>query len=436
MRKQRQLTPLVATRRQRRAPPLLAPGLAALSGAALLAGMLLAPQSAEARKRRPWKYIPTNRVFDVLEEPEPALDPEASPDHRQRELMRQAGNKMKRWAVYIDAVKLDRKTLVKLSRRKPTEPFTRVVRESLRRPVDVEDLIYFLDDVLNSGKFGLRRQTPWVTASRARKAGIFLHPDDVFFGKPHVYGEEEQRLNIDRPKPHQQIEEAEDGDMLGPGWWARYKNPRGRTAKLARLAEEQQTDTFTARLTSLIEQLEAQGTGVLLESTVRDQRRGYLMWGAFLLSRQKSEKALYRQVERLEEKNHEWQLDVPIVWRHPDGWRATVEAARSMADAYQVVYATEKGARESSHYDGEAFDVTTYCLPRRLKLKAPDGAREVFDLSDAEQPRDLNLTPEVVEWIEEHFQLKKMKSDYPHWYDDAPKPEPEDAGAGTDGPDA
>ena len=43
-----------------------------------------------------------------------------------------------------------------------------------------------------------------------------------------------------------------------------------------------------------------------------------------------------------------------------------------------------------------------------------------LDLSDAEQPRDLSLTPELIDWVEEHFGLEKLEADYPHWNDARP----------------
>ncbi len=48
-------------------------------------------------------------------------------------------------------------------------------------------------------------------------------------------------------------------------------------------------------------------------------------------------------------------------------------------------------------------------------LRAPDGARRECDLSDPEQPRDLSL----IVWIEEHFQMRKLRDAYPHWEDTA-----------------
>ncbi|MQM40464.1 hypothetical protein KBTX_04523 [wastewater metagenome] len=88
-----------------------------------------------------------------------------------------------------------------------------------------------------------------------------------------------------------------------------------------------------------------------------------------------------------------------------------------MAEAYNVVYATRSGARHSNHYDGDAADLVVVDLPRRLTLAAPDGARRTFDLSAPEESRDLDLTPRLIDWVERHFGLHKLRSDYPHWTD-------------------
>ena len=42
---------------------------------------------------------------------------------------------------------------------------------------------------------------------------------------------------------------------------------------------------------------------------------------------------------------------------------------------------------------------------------------------DPAQTRDLSLSPALIRWIEEHFELAKLLSDYPHW-DDARQPAP------------
>ncbi|MFP6639377.1 MAG: hypothetical protein VCC04_03960, partial [Myxococcota bacterium] len=116
--------------------------------------------------------------------------------------------------------------------------------------------------------------------------------------------------------------------------------------------------------------------------------------------------------------NTEWGLDVPIQWRHPDGWQATRAAAREMADTYQVVFATESGARSSDHYTGRAVDLVAVALPRTLELIGADGEIGRFDLSDPAESRDLSLSMALMEWVEQHFGLKKLREDYPHWVDD------------------
>jgi hypothetical protein len=88
-----------------------------------------------------------------------------------------------------------------------------------------------------------------------------------------------------------------------------------------------------------------------------------------------------------------------------------------MAERYDVVFATEQGAKNSNHYGARAADLTILNLPRKLTLRAPDGAVETFDLSAPDNPRDMNLDPNLIEWIEKHFQMKKLLSDYPHWDD-------------------
>ncbi len=32
----------------------------------------------------------------------------------------------------------------------------------------------------------------------------------------------------------------------------------------------------------------------------------------------------------------------------------------------------------------------------------------------------VGLSPQLIDWVEEHFQLRKLKNDYPHWDDVAP----------------
>jgi hypothetical protein len=124
------------------------------------------------------------------------------------------------------------------------------------------------------------------------------------------------------------------------------------------------------------------------------------MWGAFLLSRARHEREVRERVSTLKRLNRAWDLHVPIRWSHPAGWRATRRQATRMAESYQVVYATRGGARDSDHYEGRAVDLTCVGLPRTLRLVGPDGAQRTFDLSAPEQTRDLDLTPELIAWVE------------------------------------
>lgn len=354
--------------------------------------------------------IPSDRQWQALHPPGAGMP--------YRTLFRQAGRKLGTWQIRVAGLDVDGPLLKKWSHVPRDENFTRALREQAGLPFDPVDLLYFLDDVLRAGRSGLRGKVVWVSRGRARAAGILVHPDDVFrTNKPRRYGEVQDEIAIDKPQRQKRLEPANDGDLLGPRWSARYLNPRGEEKKLAALAQKRRGSDFTQRIRSLMQQLREQGCDVKLETTVRDQRRGYLMWGAFVLSRQRSRAALRKKVRMLQRAARDWQLEVPIVWMHPKGWRATVEAARQMADAYEVVYASRAGAQRSKHYDGVAVDFTAVALPRSVQLKAPDGARQSFDLSDPKQSRDLSLTPVLIDWIETHFLLQKLKFDYVHWND-------------------
>ncbi len=322
-------------------------------------------------------------------------------------------------------MRFDGASLGRIVRRARTEPFLRALREGLRMPIDALDFLLFLDDVLVAGAQGRRGARISVPSGRARKAGILLHTDDVFSDRPRRYAAETDSLNVDRPTRPSVRAKARDGDLLGPGWTLRFRNRGG----LSSLAEARPGSDLHRRVRSLMRQMKAGGASVFLMSTVRDRRRGYLMWGAFTLSRAEDEATVEKRIDHLEACNRNWGLEIPIRWRHPQGWRATREAAREMAAAYDVVFATETGARESKHYDGVAVDLVVRALPRKLALVAPDGAEGVFDLSDPEQPRDLSLTPELIDWIEEHFQLAKLRADYPHWDDAVVLPGEEDRAA-------
>jgi len=288
----------------------------------------------------------------------------------------------------------------------------RAMRESFNKPVDTEDFLFFLDDLIAQRKlYGV----VYVTSSRARSAGILLHPDDVFYGKPRVYGAQGLPLALDKPKTYDNLKPANDGDYPGGGWALRYRDTYGEKNHYAAFSRTKKGARFARRIKSLVTQLRAQGAIVAINSSVRNQKRGYLMWGAFALSRAQSGKDVADLAARLNRINEEYALGVSIKWSYEGDWRRTVESAREMADVYDVVYATERGALSSSHYDGNAVDFAATGLPRKIRLKAPDGAARTFDLSDPAHSRDLSLSPELIEWIELHFKMEKLRSDYPHW---------------------
>lgn len=349
--------------------------------------------------------ISANREFDVLTETQDL-----------RVVLHEAGMQMRPdLMIELAGVQWHGSDLIALAAAEPDEPITRLIRERTKRAVDTADLRYFLDDVIYQ-QADLPDEVV-LPAGRARSAGLLIHPNDVYRkNKPRRYGRT-ATIAIDRPKPQQAYEPATDGALLGPEWTMRYRNPAERVTMLGDLHRARPDKTFPSRLASLLWQLEIQGVEVYVTSAVRSQERGYLMWGAFSLSRAKSEADLKSRLETVEDRNQAWSLNVPIQWRHPDGWQATREAARQMADAYDVVYATEQGARNSNHYGGRSVDFVALGLPRELKLWAPDGADFQIDLSDPVHPRDLSLEPAIVEWIEEHFGMVKLRSDYPHWSD-------------------
>ncbi|HUU01388.1 MAG TPA: hypothetical protein VM425_08125 [Myxococcota bacterium] len=355
--------------------------------------------------------IPTNRRLEVVKPKKGSWGV--------RQQIEQAGKLLGEWTIVVAGSEIDGPRLVALARRNPEEPFVRLVREELRIPVDLADFVYFLDDILAAGKRGLQGKLVWVLPGRARSAGVLVHPDDVFRRKrPRRYGKRHKRLSIDKPSPQHEIQPAADGNLLGPGWVTRYKNPVGDEAKLAALRKV--NADLAGRVASLLDQLRKQGCEVGLYTTVRNRRRGYLIYGSYLLSKQETSSRVRRTVRRLARLNKKWGLRVPIRWRHPDGLKATREAARLMAEAYPVTYATAYGAHKSRHYDGEAVDFSAVGLPRSLKIEAPDGMNKTFDLSDPNQTRDVNLTPELISWIERHFKMEKLKFDYPHWNDASP----------------
>ena len=349
--------------------------------------------------------LETDRKWDVLPK-DSARD--------SRALLRAASSELGDWKIELAGTPIDGARLGRIAASSDPE-LERAAREELRFAVDLGDLLYFLDDVLREGRAGRRGQDVVVPSGRARSAGILIHPDEIFEGEPRVYGQH-GALPIDRPLQPKSYPPATDGELLGPRWTARYPNPDGEAELLKVLVARGKGD-YASRLTSLMQQLRAQGADVTLTSTVRPAERGYLMWGAFELSRASGKDSVQSVTRRVERANRDWGLSIPIRWGHPDGWQATVEAARAMADTYEVVYATEAAARRSNHYTGVAADLVAVALPRVLRLKSPAGKEITFDLSAPDQTRDLSLTPSLIEWLEQSFSLRKLRSDYPHWED-------------------
>lgn len=352
----------------------------------------------------PLKPIPVDREWDVLE-----------PGDDLRAAFRAAGRELGDWTISVAGSDISGPVLIGLADKAKDEPFVRVVREALIQPFDLLDTLYLLDDVLAAGKAGRRGEPFYIPAGRARSNGVILHPDDVFeVNKPRNYPEKTE-LAVDEPPPQESFPVAKDKEILGPNWTMRYKSPTSRDEMFSTLESKRPGSTFPSRIRSLTSQLEEQGTTVYLTSFLRYRERGYLMWGAHILRSCTTETCIRSALTKLKTANV-W-AKVPITWSHPQGWRATQESARQMADAFDVVFATERGARYSNHYDGTAVDFVAVGLPRSLTLKAPNGESKTFDLSGAEQPRDLSLTPEVIDWIEVRFELRKLNSDHPHWDD-------------------
>ncbi|MCP4805550.1 MAG: hypothetical protein GY913_15565 [Proteobacteria bacterium] len=328
-----------------------------------------------------------------------------------RTMLAEAGEKLGTWELELAGLPVDGARLTAISQSQDPE-ILRALREDTGRPFDLTDLLLFVDDVLAQGEPG---QEVVVPSGRLRSAGILIHPDEIWKGTTRRYGT--KAVSIDRPEPPATYEPAVDGDVLGPEWSARYPNPEDRPTQLRLLAEERPNSDFSDRIGQLVSELDAQGAEVYITSTIRSRHRGYLMWGAFILSRATTEAQVEQKLALLATRDQEWGLATPITWRHPDGWEATIESARRMADAYDVVYATEKGARSSNHYDGTAADLVVLAMPREVTLTAPDGSSHTFDLSDPSETRDLSISKDMVEWVERHYGFVKLKSDYPHWDD-------------------
>jgi hypothetical protein len=357
--------------------------------------------------------IKINRNWEVLR----PVSQSANSEHY-RSLIRQAGQLLGDWEINIAGLTINGAYLIRLAGDQPKEPFLRLVRETMGRPIDLRDFCFFLDDLLVAGFVGARKQTIWVPSGRARDAGITIHPDDVFKkNKARLYASNHNTLTIYAPKRPQNVARARDWDVLGPDWAARYKNLSTHQKMIIALNKHNKAGDFGQRIEHLGQQIRSQGGQYHLHSTVRNRVRGYLMWGAYLLSKQKSRNTLRAKLRKLNRHNRRWGLNVPIRWKHPKGWNATISAATEMAETYDVVYATQNGAESSNHYSGQAADFSAFALPRSLSLEAPNGVRRVFDLSNPQETRDLSLSPDLIAWVEKNYGLKKLKEDYPHWDD-------------------
>src|SRR5690606_7264096 len=129
------------------------------------------------------------------------------------------------------------------------------------------------------GRAGKRGAPIVLTPDRARRYGVFLHPDDVFKKRPRVYAKRPGQMPVDPPAEPTVYPTPDDGALLGPEWTMRYANPETEQELLIALKKARPKDDLHARVELLVEQLRAQGAEVSVDSTVRPRERGYLMWG-------------------------------------------------------------------------------------------------------------------------------------------------------------
>lgn len=330
-----------------------------------------------------------------------------------RQQLAQAAEALGEVTIDISGVRVTKELLLAAANSNPDVSLTKDLRERTRRPVDVADFISFLDDALAQA-YGMQTVSTLVlTPGRARRVGVFVHPDEVFKkNRPREYPAGKAFIPITEPQEPEGLIPAKDGERLGPNWYLRFENPETEAERMRDLIRK--NPKFGRAVKSLVSQLRRQGAEVSVESTVRAKERGYLMWGAFWLSRADDDEQLKERIALLKKYRRKWKLDVDINWDAGD-FESTVRAAREMADTYGVVYATRRGAEKSDHYDGDAVDISVVGLPSRLRLRAPRRRARVFDLSGDDETRDLSLSPQLVKYIERAFKMKKLKSDYPHW---------------------
>ena len=231
------------------------------------------PPSVEPLPGESPRVLLPDRRFDVIPAP---VDPKnLAPS------LGFAGLRLGNWSIQLAGVQFDGPRLEALAQAPGPDPLEVRVREAFGRPVDLQDFVFFLDDLLRDGPLGLRGAEVWVTSGRARRAGILLHPDDIFKGRPRRYGDHGP-IPLDPPQPQVDLAPARDGDLLGSAWAMRYQNPSQEEQALSALAGIRVGASFASRIRGLIDQLRAQGAQVYLNSTVRSRERGYLMWGAFV----------------------------------------------------------------------------------------------------------------------------------------------------------
>ena len=112
--------------------------------------------------------IAADRAFTVLH---------ADTDLRAQ--MREAGERLGSWTILVAGIPLDGPRLTALANAEPHLPLARVVREQLRRPFDVDDLLLYLDDVLVAGNAGRRGEPFVLPMGRARAERVLVHPQEI-----------------------------------------------------------------------------------------------------------------------------------------------------------------------------------------------------------------------------------------------------------------
>ena len=152
-----------------------------------------------------------------------------------RAIMRVLGSQLGKTVVEISGVRISGKDLIQLGSTPVERSLVQAVRLAIRRPLKVDGLLYFIDDVLSLSQERRTRDVV-LTSSRARRLGVLLHPEEVFEEKSRVYPHDETEVYVDRPGLPRSYAPAKDGQVLGPEWTARFPNPRGEHAKFEKLA--------------------------------------------------------------------------------------------------------------------------------------------------------------------------------------------------------